>query len=238
MPSRYLFIIIVTIICSLFLSITDSVYKQQINDNKALDRKKNILLCTDINRDSLLSYEPLKIEEEYRNRIVEKVLEVNEDGIVSDESIKISDLMINDDLTTGMQTYLKDGKEYLPLYETENRIIIPISGKGLWSTLYGFFAIDKQDYNTVKAITFYQHKETPGLGGEVDSEKFQNEFVGKKIYDNDWNLESIGIVKAPNNNQVQAISGATITSNGLNDFLKRDLSRYNEYFLSERSLNE
>ena len=68
----------------------------------------------------------------------------------------------------------------------------------------------------MKAITFYQHKETPGLGGEVDSEKFQNEFVGKKIYDNDWNLESIGIVKAPNNNQVQAISGATIKIGILN----------------------
>ena len=81
--------------------------------------------------------------------------------------------------------------ENLPVYlKKENGQIdgyaIPISGKGLWSTLYGFFAIEP-DGRTVKGITFYRHKETPGLGGEVDKEWFQNNFIGKKFVDQNDN---------------------------------------------------
>jgi len=113
---------------------------------------------------------------------------------------------------------------------------IPISGKGLWSTLYGYFAIEA-DGSTVKGITFYKHKETPGLGGEVDKHWFQNNFIGKKFVDPENNLVGIKVLKGkvdPNNktayHQVDGISGATITSKGLENFLLNDLKKYDLFF--------
>ena len=78
-------------------------------------------------------------------------------------------------------------EENFPIYVDKrdgavNGYAIPISGKGLWSTLYGYFAVDP-DCITAKGITFYAHKETPGLGGEVEKPWFQNNFVGKRFID-------------------------------------------------------
>ena len=89
-------------------------------------------------------------------------------------------------------------------------------------------------------ITFYKHKETPGLGGEVSKKWFQENFIGKEIY-KDNILYSVKVAKAgyadkENLYEVDGISGATITSNGVSDFLKRDLKRYEKYFM--RKLNE
>ena len=70
--------------------------------------------------------------------------------------------------------------EYLPAYisDSRNAIIIPVSGKGLWATLYGYFAVDLTNYSTVKGITFYQHGETPGLGAEITKDWFKSSFIG------------------------------------------------------------
>jgi Na+-transporting NADH:ubiquinone oxidoreductase subunit C len=104
--------------------------------------------------------------------------------------------------------------------------------------LFGFISIG-DDGNTVKGITFYKHKETPGLGGEVDKKWFQNNFIGKEIFNND-DLVSIKIAKGVStalpekdwNHAVDGITGATMTSQGLTNFLLRDLQRY-ENFLRE-----
>ena len=115
-----------------------------------------------------------------------------------------------------------------------NAIIVPISGKGLWSSLYGYFAIDKNNFSTVKGITFYKHGETPGLGAEITKEWFKSSFIGKEVYLDD-SIESIKVTKAGQANknslyEVNGISGATITSRGVEDLLKRDLLRYENYF--------
>jgi Na+-transporting NADH:ubiquinone oxidoreductase subunit C len=135
---------------------------------------------------------------------------------------------------TGESIFTYQGKDYLPIFKSSlpETTIIPISGKGLWSTLFGYFALDS-DFNTVKGITFYDHKETPGLGGEVDKGWFQNNFIGKKIKDDKGNLVSVQVVKGKSGNNihgVDGISGATITSRGVTDFLLRDLKKYAPYF--------
>jgi Na+-transporting NADH:ubiquinone oxidoreductase subunit C len=114
--------------------------------------------------------------------------------------------------------------------------VIPISGKGLWSTLYGYFAIEP-DCETAKGITFYKHGETPGLGGEVEKKWFQDNFKGKKFIDDNNSLVGIQVVKGSVDEtskeayrQVDGISGATITSKGLEVFLKEDLAKYQAYF--------
>ena len=128
----------------------------------------------------------------------------------------------------------------MPIYneKKENIIIIPISGKGLWSSLYGYLAIDTNNFSTVKGITFYAHGETPGLGAEISAEWFQLNFIGKEVYSGQ-ELLSIKVAKyglADKNNlhEVDGISGATITSNGVTALLKRDLARYNPYFIKHK----
>jgi Na+-transporting NADH:ubiquinone oxidoreductase subunit C len=101
--------------------------------------------------------------------------------------------------------------------------------------------------NTVKGITFYQHGETPGLGGEIVQDWFRNNYVGKKIYSPDGELVSITVIKGKVENSVpdsekyhyvDGISGSTLTGNGLNKFLKADLLRYEPFFNKIRSKAE
>ncbi|MBZ5712608.1 Na(+)-translocating NADH-quinone reductase subunit C [Nannocystis pusilla] len=112
---------------------------------------------------------------------------------------------------------VKDGKV--------DTLILPIEGYGLWSTLYGFLALDADDVNTVKGITFYQHGETPGLGGEVDNPKWKALWPGRKIYDPQGQPQ-IGVIKgqagpaASDPHRVDGLSGATITSNGVSNLVK------------------
>lgn len=95
-------------------------------------------------------------------------------------------------------------------------IVLPIYGKGLWSTLYGYIALEA-DAKTVKGITFYEHGETPGLGGEVENPKWKSQWPGKVIIDNSGepDLEVTKPGNASADNQVDGLSGATITSAGV-----------------------
>jgi Na+-transporting NADH:ubiquinone oxidoreductase subunit C len=110
--------------------------------------------------------------------------------------------------------------------------IIPVSGKGLWSTINGFLALNP-DMNTVKGITFFEHGETPGLGGEIEKDWFTSQFVGKKIFDVNQNLVSVAINKGKvsevTDHEVDGISGATLTTKGVSDFLLFNLKNYEEF---------
>ena len=105
-----------------------------------------------------------------------------------------------------------------------DQVILPIEGKGLWSTLYGFLALD-QDAQTVKGITFYEHAETPGLGGEVDNPGWKAKWPGRKVYQDDGSV-GLGVIKGIAGNAEQApyavdgLSGATITSNGVTNTIQ------------------
>ena len=109
------------------------------------------------------------------------------------------------------------GKIYLLKDSSNNleKIILPIRGYGLWGTLFGYIAIDK-DLNTIRGLEFYSHKETPGLGAEVDNPKWKALWDGKTIYKNDAvEIEVIkGKVDSSNqmaSYQVDGLSGATLT---------------------------
>lgn len=97
------------------------------------------------------------------------------------------------------------------------RIILPIHGAGLWSTMYAFVAI-QPDGNTIDAITYYEQGETPGLGGEVENPRWRGLFVGKELFDADGN-PAIKIVKgqaaADSKHDIDGLSGATLTSVGV-----------------------
>ena len=102
------------------------------------------------------------------------------------------------------------------------QVVLPVYGKGLWGSLYGYLAV-KSDYKTVQGLTFYQHKETPGLGGEVDNPRWKSQWEGRKLFDEDGEPASLvykGPAPSDNPHAVDGLSGATITSRGVTALLR------------------
>ncbi|MBI72009.1 MAG: NADH:ubiquinone reductase (Na(+)-transporting) subunit C [Candidatus Marinimicrobia bacterium] len=233
MRNKYIFILTITIISSFFLSLASEGFKELKRKNIEIDKKKNILSAIGVAIDNFTVDD---IDEYFQSNIDSLI--INIDGLVVN-NISIEDLNEVENKSTGEVRYFYENNEFLPLYvETkENVIIMPISGKGLWSSLFGYFALDADNYSTVKGITFYAHAETPGLGAEISKKWFQDNFVNKEIYEKN-NLKSISVAKgkADENSkyEVDGISGATITSNGVTTLLSRDLRRYEPYFYKNR----
>jgi len=114
------------------------------------------------------------------------------------------------------------------LVEKDNRIdqvILPIRGKGVWSTMYAYVALDA-DLNTIRGISFYEHGETPGLGGEIENTAWQDSWQGKKVYGPDQEV-ALRLAKGPAaetdeaaTHHIDGISGATNTGTGVSNLLQ------------------
>ena len=220
------FTTIVTVVLGLGLSLTADSLRERQSINEELDIKKNILSVLGFSLNSDLGND--KIQSLYEQNINEFI--VDKTGSIL-SSIELS----NSDNYTIYQSREND---------KVTGYAIPIAGKGLWGTMYGYFAIEP-DAETVKGITFYRHKETPGLGAEVDKEWFQSNFIGKKLIDANGSLVSVEVVKGyvsstdpKSMHKVDGISGATITGKGLTTFLKNDLQKYEPYLSKVRKLNQ
>ncbi len=105
-----------------------------------------------------------------------------------------------------------------------SKLILPIRGFGLWGTMYGYISLEN-DFNTVAGIEFYQHKETPGLGAEVDNPKWKSLWPGKQIYQE--NKVTLRVLKGKVENddpmstyKVDGLSGATLTSRGVSNMIE------------------
>jgi len=105
------------------------------------------------------------------------------------------------------------------------QVILPVYGKGLWSTMYGFISLDA-DLSTVIGFAFYEHGETPGLGGEIDNPAWKGLWPGKRIYDEAGNIR-IEVLKGAVDRQspdavyqVDGLSGATLTARGVSNLLQ------------------
>ena len=98
--------------------------------------------------------------------------------------------------------------------------MLPIRGYGLWGTLYGYLSLDS-DLNTVRGIEYYDHKETPGLGGEVDNPDWKSDWYGKRIYNDDGSV-GLYVTKGASSTdyEIDGISGATLTTNGVSNMIK------------------
>ena len=132
-------------------------------------------------------------------------------------------------------------QQYLPVFNAvpdngEKVIIIPVEGKGLWGPIYGYVSL-KSDMNTIYGVTFDHKGETPGLGAEINTTEFESMFIGKKLFEEE-KFVSIGVLKGgakPDDpHSVDAISGGTITSKGLEKMLKDCIVKYNDYLLKTK----
>ena len=203
--------------CSLLLTAASTGLKGYQQNNIRLDRQKNILKSVGL-VESGTSYSNEDIQRLYDGNIT--LLNLDENGQVLDRPPGEGD---------NLNLYIykkKDG--------TIASYVVPIDTRGLWGKIRGYLAIES-DGSTVSGFTVYQHGETPGLGGEIESAWFQKQFNGKKIVDQAGQFVSIGIAKGvvkdsvPQNRQanyVDGISGATLTGKFLSGGIKDILTRY------------
>jgi len=182
--------LVVCLLCSLFVSFTAVSLRDQQNTNKLNDKRIKILEAANLYDDSK------SIEEQFRNLEI-RFLDFDTGNVFSEykdfdldnydqlKSLRFPDqskpVPADKDIAI-IKNRENIGKIYFSKKDNEiDKLILPIRGYGLWGTLYGYIAIEN-DFNTVVGIEFYEHKETPGLGGEVDNPNWKDIWVGKKIY--------------------------------------------------------
>jgi Na+-transporting NADH:ubiquinone oxidoreductase subunit C len=230
------------LVCSVIVSVASVWLKPLQVANKSLDFKRNILAVAGLLK------EGIPIDEQFKQITVKLVdLETGKyTGAVNPEKYdqrkagknpEQSDALSSSEDIAKILRREKYAKVYL--VESQNtsekkqgysdqktidKIILPIRGYGLWSTLYGFIALEK-DFNTVAGLGFYEHAETPGLGGEVDNPGWKALWQGKKIYEGgNVALEVIKGKVTENTkdkvHKIDGLSGATLTTSGVNNLIK------------------
>ncbi len=223
--------VLLCLVCSIIVSTAATVLKPQQVANKLLDKKKNILSVAGI---------------ESNGKSVDELFEQIETNVVDMQTGEFTDAV--DVATFDQRKASKDPdfrvnlskqqdvaqiggrSKYANVYMVKqqgniSKIILPVRGYGLWSTMHGFLALES-DAQTVSGITFYEHAETPGLGGEIENKKWQASWQGKKIYDQQG-IPKLTVLKGqviPGNSdaeyQIDGLSGATLTSNGVTNLIK------------------
>ena len=221
-----LFTALVTVILGFLLSVTYSQLKELQEQNVAVDMRKNILRSLDIREEEGEIWTNETVQSLYETFIRTTILD-SDGRDVSGVTIEMVDAEVD---TTYFPLFTKVVNGDIEGYA------IPVIGRGLWSTLYGYLALEP-DGITVKGIQFYKHKETPGLGGEVEKDWFTGNFIGKRVTDEEGELVSIQVLRGkvdPGSSeayhQVDGISGATVTSKGVTNFLMDDLKKYEPFF--------
>ena len=223
----------VCLICSLVVSSSAVSLRDLQKENKLNDRRLKVLQVADIYDPELsISEQFLQLESKFidfdTGRIFTEYNNFNIDEYDQVKATKDSNLSkaipASDDIAI-IKNRENVGKIYILRDDLKNidKLILPIRGYGLWGTLFGFIAIES-DFNTVSGIEFYEHKETPGLGAEVDNPKWKTSWKGKKIYDD--NQVALKVIKgkvddgdAMSMYKVDGLSGATITSRGVSNMV-------------------
>lgn len=100
-----------------------------------------------------------------------------------------------------------------------DRIVLPVHGPGMWSTIYGYVALDA-DLSTVSDIVFFQHGETPGVGDRIEDQEWRNEWRGKKIYGSDGSVRIDVVKRGASEFEVDLISGASVTCDAVGSFVR------------------
>ena len=228
------FILIITALFGLLLALAASALRERQQFNEEVNVKRNILMAVGVlDRDREMELD--EIDAMYQESV--QSFAVDPEGTivegVSGESLDLE--VVLQDPDTSQHRY--------PVFVATDAggstvYAIPVFGKGLWSTLYGYLALEA-DLETVRGMTFYAHGETPGLGAEIEQAWFQDNFVGKKIYDAGA-LRTIQVVKGTVENRIQdpgerdyfvdGISGATITGRGVSNLLETKVALYEPFF--------
>ena len=233
----FLFAGAVCVVCAIMVSTSAVSLKERQQTNQQLDRQKSVLYVAGI-ADPSQPLERDQILSQFDARIKRVVVELASGEVV--ENPPFDPAGYNQDKAAdeaelgapappneaSVQRLPKYALVYEVLDEAGNTemVVLPVKGYGLWSTLYGYLAVDK-DGNTIRGLTYYQHGETPGLGGEVDNPRWKALWPGRKVYadSGEVDLEVIKGQAGPASSdpyRVDGLSGATITSRGVSHMMQ------------------
>ena len=220
-----IYAVAMVVVVAFMLSFVSSALKEKQTANVELDKKKQILRSININ---LKGQDAEALYDKY----VINGLIINSDAEMLAES---KDEAFNVDIVKESAKPLDERR--LPVYiaEVDGRVkyVISLRGAGLWGPIWGYIALN-DDKNTVFGVFFSHASETPGLGANITDAWFQNQFAGKHILNNRSEFVSIAIMKTgtrvEGSDQVDAISGGTITSKGVEKMLYDSMSQYDNFF--------
>ena len=210
------FAVALCLVCSFSLTVAATGLKSYQRENALVDRQKNVLKAVGA-IDPARRYSSDDIKALYQSSI--KCISLGESGEVLSADTRPENPL-------PLYLYEKDGQTAA--------YIIPVDSRGLWGRIYGYLALDT-DGSTITGFSVYQHSETPGLGGEIENQWFQRNFVGKQITDAEGNFVSVKIAKGAvkdavrqdlKPNYVDGISGATMTGKFLTQGLEDILQTY------------
>ena len=222
---------IVVVIVAFLLAFVSKALEPQSKANERIDKKSQILSALNIR-----GIDKTQVESKYKEVIIADQIIKSDGSIVKDGKSHDKDGFTIEDKSISADN--------LPLYvckvNGETKYVIPLTGKGLWDAIWGYIALDA-DKNTVFGSSFSHKGETAGLGARItEYEGFQKQFEGKKIMGDGSENIAISVVKKgkPVNglavdNRCDAITGATLTSNGVNDMLHDCLSRYTTFLTTK-----
>ena len=228
----FLFATLMVFVVASSLAFTASSLKDLQNANVRKEKMQNILATVGIQTDRE------KAESLYKKYITAK-LSLTQAGTV-DQEVDAFEIKLNNELKKHAS------EQRFPLYEAnvEGEIfyIVPLRGAGLWNAIWGYIALE-EDKNTIKGAVFDHTGETAGLGAEITQQWFQDRFLGEKVFDDDGNLVGINVSKTNNDpkdldkddHEVDAISGATITGDGVTDMILERLTHYLPYLKVEKN---
>jgi Na+-transporting NADH:ubiquinone oxidoreductase subunit C len=221
---------LVCVVCGVVVATAAVSLRPVQNENKLIDKRMNILLAAGM-------YDASQDVNEQFKSIERKFVDIDSGDYVEmpesyDQRTAAKDPAQSERLSgdvdiAGIKNQAEVAEVYLARGDNGelSRIILPVHGYGLWSTLYGFLALEP-DANTVAGLGFYEHGETPGLGGEVDNPKWKALWHGKKLYGDQGEVE-IQVIKGtvesntPNaEHKVDGLAGATLTSKGVSNLLR------------------
>jgi len=227
--NRYIFIFssILVIVVATLLSLAATLLQPAQARNLEIEKKRNML-------ESINVEATRENTEELYDKYIKEGFVVNSEGNVI-EGVDAFKVVVKNEQKKQLE------QQYLPVFRAEpddgeKVIIVPVEGKGLWGPLYGYVSL-KSDMNTIYGTNFDHKGETPGLGAEINTSDFESQFRGKKLFEN-GNFISVKVLKggADKNDPhgVDAISGGTITSKGLEKMIFDCLGKYNSYFQKNR----
>lgn len=226
-------VLVLAFVCSALVAGAAVGLRPMQEANQVLDRKKNILYAAGLFNES-------QTIEEMFAPIETRIVELSSGNFVPEETIspesyKQLKSAFSDETGRSLTSEediakLRRLEKYSLVYlvkdgDKTKQIILPVRGKGLWSTMYAYVALDG-DLTTIRGVSFYEHGETPGLGGEIENRRWQAGWQGKKVYNSDGEMD-LRFVKGKAatsepamSYQIDGLSGATLTTKGVNSLME------------------
>ncbi len=225
---------LLSLVCSLVVAGAAVLLKPTQDLQKQLDKQKNILQAAG------LMQPKANVQEIYNKFIEPRIVDLATgeyvEGVTNfDARQAVKDPAQAEAISADQDTArIRVRAKYAEVYLVKNeqgetiQVVVPMHGNGLWSTMYAFVAI-QPDGNTVEGLTYYEQAETAGLGGEIANPIWQAQFKGKQLYDEQGNVAIFvgkGGFEANKAHGIDALSGSTLTSNGVNGSLKYWFSQH------------